>query len=214
MISASEVSNGTIHDFTLTHLPSRPVKPYTVVYVHDDTHVLMIKRNDKALMSRHLLGPGGGMQLGETPVPGACRELREETGIILNEAECALRGVFTAEYGVTSGSTGSISPVFLLSAFDRHLQERTLLPCNEGELVVLPICEVSSHPLSPSSQVRFFRHILHPYDGQQFYQGVGWYIGSEMLAYSDNMCRRNRTQIERSYRPQLIRRLITNGFTG
>jgi 8-oxo-dGTP diphosphatase len=182
------------HDFSESHPVSREVIEYTVVYLTDGIRVLMIERNDKPLMGRHLLGPGGRMESGETPVAGARRELREESGIDILEEQFDPAGVFVAEY------QDQTAPVYFFRARIPYLSQIPLQDCSEGKLGLYTIDDVPCHPLSPSSQQRYFLPVM--YGNGTLYQGVGWYMGRDMVHYIDNV-----SVAEYNYQPHLLRRL-------
>ncbi len=62
--------------------PARPIVGVGGVIIADG-HVVLIKRRYEPLAGQWSL-PGGSLEVGESLADGACRELREETGLVVD----------------------------------------------------------------------------------------------------------------------------------
>jgi ADP-ribose pyrophosphatase YjhB (NUDIX family)/predicted enzyme related to lactoylglutathione lyase len=69
----------------------------SVACLHDDGRVLMVREAKPAMLNKWNL-PGGHAERGEHVVPGALRELLEETGV--DAQPTGLLGVFSTDYSV------------------------------------------------------------------------------------------------------------------
>jgi 8-oxo-dGTP diphosphatase len=67
---------------------SRKNKVSIVIVVNDDDEVLAIKRSDDCRSFKGYWNfPGGGVEIGESALSGAMRELFEETSLIVNKKD-------------------------------------------------------------------------------------------------------------------------------
>lgn len=98
----------------------------TMCYIEKDGKYLMLHRNKKKNDPNHdlWLGIGGHFECGETPGECITREVREETGLILNDPE--LKGIVTFSDG------DWYEYMFLYKACD-FVGE--ICECSEGELL-------------------------------------------------------------------------------
>ncbi len=98
----------------------------TLCYLEKDGAYLMLLRNKKKsdVNEGKWIAPGGKFEDGETPEECVCREVKEETGLILDD--CRLRGV------LTFASEGWDSELIFVYTADRF--HGTLTECEEGEL--------------------------------------------------------------------------------
>ena len=122
-----------------------------------DRRVLMLHRNkepNKGLW----VAPGGKVEIHESPLECAIRELREETGLIANGI--TLRGVVT-----------EVSPredyQWLLFIYVTDDFEGELIACDEGHLAWVDVSAVSLLPI-PEADAIFFPHVIN--DDEPLYQ--------------------------------------------
>jgi ADP-ribose pyrophosphatase YjhB (NUDIX family) len=101
-----------------------PTIPQAVVI--QDNHVLLVKRTNPSLWEL----PGGGMEAGETPVQTVIREVREETGLLVECIE--LLGRYTRQ-----GFRAHCALVYLCQPVGGHLRPHSsevrrvrYFPCN------------------------------------------------------------------------------------
>lgn len=99
----------------------------TVVYLEKDNKILMLLRNKKKndMNQDKYIGVGGKIEKNETPYESAIREVKEETGYIVNSLE--YRGLLT----FVSNNYPTIY-IFIFSSKDFYGEE---IECNEGTLV-------------------------------------------------------------------------------
>ena len=122
-----------------------------------DRRVLMLHRNKEP--NRGLwVAPGGKVEIHESPLECAIRELREETGLIANGI--TLRGVVT-----------EVSPredyQWLLFIYVTDDFEGELIACDEGHLAWVDVSAVSLLPI-PEADAIFFPHVIN--DDEPLYQ--------------------------------------------
>ena len=135
----------------------------TLVYArHDvspngDKRVLMLHRSkepNKGLW----VAPGGKVEIHESPLECAIRELHEETGLVARRIK--LRGLVT-----------EVSPredyQWLLFIFVTDEVEGELIACNEGQLAWVNLSAVPLLPIPPADGI-FFPHIIN--DNGPLYQ--------------------------------------------
>jgi protein-S-isoprenylcysteine O-methyltransferase Ste14/8-oxo-dGTP pyrophosphatase MutT (NUDIX family) len=145
-------------------IPSRPrtivahpaLKLATLVYALRDEQVLLLRRTSEP--NRGLwVAPGGKLEHGESPVECAVREMREETGLVIDRP--VLRAVMTE----TSPRPDYQWLTFIFVARDFA---GTFAPApGIGEFRWVPIDEVTKLPIPPADAV-FFPRLLE--DGATF----------------------------------------------
>ena len=110
------------------------MKNTTLCYIEQDGKYLMLLRNKKKadINKNTWIGIGGKFEEGESPEECLLREVKEETGLILEEYR--LRGIITFS---SEGWGTEYMYLYTASAFSGTLQE-----CAEGELHWIPRKEV------------------------------------------------------------------------
>ncbi len=139
-------------------IPSRPrlviahpaLKLATLVYALRDEQVLLLRRTTEP--NRGLwVAPGGKLEHGESPAECAVREMREETGLVIDRP--VLRAVMTE----TSPRPDYQWLTFIFVAWDF---DGTFAPApGIGEFRWVPIDEVTKLPIPPADAV-FFPRLL------------------------------------------------------
>lgn len=144
-------------------VPSRPrtvaapvLKLATLVYALRDEQVLLVRRTNEP--NRGLwVAPGGKLDRGESPDECAVREMREETGLVIERP--VLRAVMTE----TSPRADYQWLTFIFVAFDF---DGTFTPAPAvGEFRWVPVDEVTKLPIPPADAI-FFPRLLQ--DGTTF----------------------------------------------
>ena len=137
-----------------------------------ERRVLMLHRNkepNKGLW----VAPGGKVELHESPLECAIRELREETGLSANRM--TLRGVVT-----------EVSPredyQWLLFIYVTDDFEGELIACDEGHLAWVDVSAVSLLPI-PQADAIFFPHVVN--DDEPLYQAKFAYDADLNLMHAD-----------------------------
>lgn len=133
-----------------------PLKLATLVYALRDEQVLLVRRNSEP--NRGLwVAPGGKLERGESPVECAVREMREETGLVIDRP--VLRAVMTE----TSPRADYQWLTFIFVAWDF---DGTFTPApGIGEFRWVPVDEVVKLPIPPADAI-FFPRMLE--DGSTF----------------------------------------------
>lgn len=137
--------------------PARPVmKLATLVYALRDDQVLLVRRMTEP--NRGLwVAPGGKLDHGESPEECAVREMREETGLVIERP--VLRAVMTE----TSPRPDYQWLTFIFVAWDF---DGTFTPAaGVGEFRWVPVDEVTKLPIPPADAI-FFPRLLQ--DGTTF----------------------------------------------
>ncbi len=112
----------------------------TLCYIEKNGAYLMMLRNKKKVDENagKWIGVGGKFEEGESPEECVCREVKEETGLILTDYQ--FRGVLTfvsnewgTEYMHLFTATGFIDPKHEDAAY-AHFENMPVPDCEEGEL--------------------------------------------------------------------------------
>ncbi len=134
-----------------------PLKLATLVYALRDEQVLLLRRATEP--NRGLwVAPGGKLDHGESPAECAVREMREETGLVIERP--VLRAVMTE----TSPRADYQWLTFVFVAWDF---DGTFTPApGIGEFRWVPVDEVTKLPIPPADAI-FFPRLLE--DGSTFH---------------------------------------------
>lgn len=103
----------------------------------DDCYLLLLRNKEENDMNEgKWMGVGGHLEEGETPFEAAKREIREESGLIVDTLN--YRGV--VEF--VNDDYREIMHVFTVDCFKGELIE-----CNEGTLAWIPIKDIYQYPM-------------------------------------------------------------------
>jgi ADP-ribose pyrophosphatase YjhB (NUDIX family) len=139
------------------------VVPSTTAVVTDEqARILLVKRRDNDLWAL----PGGGMDLGESIVDTAVREVKEETG--LDVEVTGLIGVYTNPRHVMAYTDGEVRQQFSL-CFTTHLIGGQLQVDSEStDIAWTRPQDIESLNMHPSMRLRIQHYLEHrptPYLG-------------------------------------------------
>src|SRR5690349_7658297 len=113
---------------------------YTMCLVVDVDRVLLINRPDKRGFPG-FIGPGGKVDMPESPAQGAIREVWEETGLLVKEL--IFKGI--NEFVVEERDYRYMVFNYVATSFEGELLENP----PEGELHWVPIGEATALPMQP-----------------------------------------------------------------
>lgn len=119
---------------------------YTLCLIHDGSRVLLINRPDKKGHPGYI-GPGGKIELSESPSEGAIREVFEETG--LRVSGLVYKGL--DEFVVPSRNFRYMVFNYIATSYEGELMHNP----PEGELHWVSITEAMSLPMQPWFKRRF-----------------------------------------------------------
>jgi 8-oxo-dGTP diphosphatase len=121
------------------------LKLATLAYLRDGGRTLMLRRTGSGDYHRgRFNGLGGKFEPGETPEACLAREVREESGLVVEEAH--LKGVIT--FPLFDGHDDWYAFVFVVTRFSGKLKAS-----REGSLHWVPDAEVADLPLWPGDRV-------------------------------------------------------------
>jgi ADP-ribose pyrophosphatase YjhB (NUDIX family) len=140
--------------------PANSVVPSTIAVVTDEhDRIVLVRRRDNDLWAL----PGGGMELGESIVDTAVREVKEETG--LDVEVTGLIGVYTNPHHVMAYTDGEVRQQFSLCFTTRG----DLLADSEStDIAWTPSRDIPSLNMHPSMRLRIQHYLEHhgtPYLG-------------------------------------------------
>ncbi|HKW01451.1 MAG TPA: NUDIX hydrolase [Vicinamibacterales bacterium] len=111
--------------------PTRPVMGVGAVILTDDGRVVLVKRGQEPLAGEWSL-PGGVLEIGETLEAGVAREIREETGLIVDVGP--LVELFDR---ILLDDGGAVQYHFVLADYLCHPRQGRLEPGTDVEDAVL-----------------------------------------------------------------------------
>ena len=130
----------------------------TVCYIEHRGRILMLHRvkKDQDINAGKWLGVGGHLESGESPHECALREVREETGISLDEERLELRGVISFSLmGKGQGGEPVTECVFVFTVKLSDDTDVKLAACDEGELEWIQVEELESLPVWEGDRIMF-----------------------------------------------------------
>jgi ADP-ribose pyrophosphatase YjhB (NUDIX family) len=143
--------------------PANSVVPSTTAVVTDEQdRIVLIRRRDNDLWAL----PGGGMELGESIVDTAVREVKEETG--LDVEVTGLIGVYTNPRHVMAYTDGEVRQQFSLCFTTRLLGGDLLVDAESTDIAWTPTRDIPSLNMHPSMLLRIQHYVEHrdtPYLG-------------------------------------------------
>lgn len=142
---------------------------YTQVYCVVEEQVLLMYRHQEPNLGLWV-APGGKVERTESPVEGAARELREETGLAAEEIH--LRGVLRCV--LVQSDRQCLQFLYLVTRVSGELMAQS----REGTSRWWPVAEARRLPMPPSN-AQFLPHVLDV-DGP-VYQARYTYDASERL---------------------------------
>ena len=154
----------------------RKVVPAVLIYVRSGDHVLMIHRTGKKgdYHSGKWNGLGGKFEADESPLECARRELREESGLDLEEPQFHCLGVIQFP-----NFKAHKHEDWLVYVFSARIEERvSSLKCSEGDLHWVPSTDLLQLNLWPGD-----RHFLPYVLEERPFLGTIWYRGEEVLRH-------------------------------
>jgi ADP-ribose pyrophosphatase YjhB (NUDIX family) len=130
------------------------VVPSTTAVVTDQhDRIVLIKRRDNDLWAL----PGGGMELGESIVDAAVREVKEETGLDIEVA--GLIGVYTNPRHVMAYTDGEVRQQFSLCFTTRLIGGDLLVDSESTDIAWTAAQDIPALNMHPSMRLRI-QHYL------------------------------------------------------
>jgi ADP-ribose pyrophosphatase YjhB (NUDIX family) len=143
--------------------PANSVVPSTTAVVTDDQdRILLIKRRDNDLWAL----PGGGMELGESIVDTAVREVKEETALDIEVT--GLIGVYTNPRHVMAYTNGEVRQQFSLCFSTRLIGGDPRVDYESTDISWTQPQDIPSLNMHPSMRLRIQHYLEHrptPYLG-------------------------------------------------
>ena len=132
------------------------VVPSTTAVVTDEhDRIVLIRRRDNDLWAL----PGGGMELGESIVDTAVREVKEETG--LDVEVTGLIGVYTNPHHVMAYTDGEVRQQFSLCFTTRLLGGDLLADSESTDIAWTASQDIPSLTMHPSMRLRIQHYLEH-----------------------------------------------------
>ncbi|NMF01140.1 NUDIX hydrolase [Aneurinibacillus aneurinilyticus] len=124
---------------------------FTLCVVQDSDRIL-VQRREKPPFRGFWNGPGGKVEVAESPMEACIREIREETGLLLDQVN--FRGVLT----VTNGRNKKNTSVLML--FHANKYEGELKSSMEGQVEWAEISRVYSSDKVPDSLTYLLPYLM------------------------------------------------------
>src|ERR1700730_16665450 len=136
--------------------PANSVVPTTTaVDTGEQDRIVLIRRRDNDLWAL----PGGGMELGESIVDTAVREVKEETGLDIEVT--GLIAVYTNPHHVMAYTDGEVRQQFSLCFTTRLLGGDLLADSESTDIAWTPSRDIPSLNMHPSMLLRAPAHVEH-----------------------------------------------------
>lgn len=143
--------------------PANSVVPSSTAIVTDEQgRIVLVRRRDNDLWAL----PGGGIELGESIVDTATREVKEETG--LDVEVTGLVGVYSNPQHVMAYDDGEVRQQFSLCFTTRLLGGELAFDQESTEIAWCPPEELHRWNMHPSMRLRIEHYLQHrtsPYLG-------------------------------------------------
>jgi 8-oxo-dGTP diphosphatase len=153
----------------------RKIIPAVLIYVKHRDRILMIHKNSDFHAGKWN-GLGGKLELDESSLQAATRELKEESGITLPEE--ALQSIGVIHFPNFKPLKAEDWLVFVFTA-TLVGNEPALIPSKEGELKWIPQEELLDLNLWPAD-LEFLPYVLE----ERSFSGTVWYEGEKVLKTS------------------------------
>lgn len=150
--------------------------PRVLVFLRKSGDVLLLKgAPDKRIWPNLYNGVGGHVEAGEDVLSAARREIREETGLTVNELD--LKAVVNIDAGE---STLGI----VMFVFTGWCQDKATIASPEGELHWVPLEQLESYPLVEDLGWLLPRILRLPENGPPLFLHYGYNDGDELVIRS------------------------------
>lgn len=146
------------------------MKVATLCYLRDKGKTLLIHRNKREgdLFKDYWNGLGGKVEVGESPEDCVIREMKEESGLIIENP--ILKGILTFPNNRDSGETWYVF-LFIAEKFSGEMIEN-----EEGELTWVSDDEINNLNIQGADQ--YFMKWL---DNPEFFSAKFYYKGDELI---------------------------------
>lgn len=125
----------------------------TAVVTDQRERIVMVRRRDNDLWAL----PGGGMDLGESIVQTAVREVKEETG--LDVEVTGLVGIYTNPHHVMAYDDGEVRQQFSLCFTTRLLGGELAVDTESTDIAWIPTDQVARLAMHPSMRLRITHYL-------------------------------------------------------
>lgn len=125
----------------------------TAVVTDQRERIVMVRRRDNDLWAL----PGGGMDLGESIVQTAVREVKEETG--LDVEVTGLVGIYTNPHHVMAYDDGEVRQQFSLCFTTRLLGGELAFDTESTDIAWIPTDQIARLAMHPSMRLRITHYL-------------------------------------------------------